>query len=105
MRHPFARAISICAAAVATACAQAPAPSEESSKLIPGLMDRAGVPGLSMSVIHDGAIAWQGTFGVRNWNTGEKIETRSVFEAASLGKPVFAYGVLAPLRAVGYASR
>src|SRR5688572_10734525 len=48
-------------------------------------MREGEVPGLSIIVIHRGRIAWQHTYGVSD---------RTVFEAASLGKPVFAHAVM-----------
>ena len=62
--------------------------------LIPELMTRANVPGLSIALIEDGKIAWVGSFGVKNTKTGDKVDDRTVFQAASLSKMVFAYGVL-----------
>jgi CubicO group peptidase (beta-lactamase class C family) len=64
------------------------------SSLIPELMARANVPGLSIALIDDGKIAWIGSFGVKNTKTGDKVDDRTVFQAASLSKVVFAYGVL-----------
>ncbi|MGD0297890.1 MAG: serine hydrolase [Bryobacteraceae bacterium] len=64
------------------------------SSLIPDLMARANVPGLSIAFIEDGKIAWVGSFGVKNTKTGDKVDDRTVFQAASLSKVVFAYGVL-----------
>ncbi len=62
--------------------------------LIPDLMTRATVPGVSVALIEDGKITWIGSFGVKNTKTGDKVDDRTVFQAASLSKPVFAYGVL-----------
>src|SRR5260370_34937534 len=62
--------------------------------LIPGLMTRAEVPGLSFARVEDGKIAWIGSFGLKNAKTGEKADEGTVFQAASLSKPVFAYAVL-----------
>ena len=64
------------------------------SSLIPGLMARANVSGLSIALIDDGKIAWIGSFGVKNTKTSDKVDNRTVFQAASLSKVVFAYGVL-----------
>lgn len=52
------------------------------------------VPGMSVAVIEHGRIAWQGAFGVKNAETGEPVTADTVFEAASMSKPVFAYMVL-----------
>ncbi len=61
---------------------------------VPVLMDSAGVPGLSIAITTDSGIVWSRGFGVRSVETGDPVDTGSVFEAASLSKPVFAYAVL-----------
>lgn len=61
---------------------------------IPRLMDQALIPGLSLAVIHEGDIIWQAAFGVKNSQTREPVTMSTVFEAASLSKPVFTYGVM-----------
>ncbi len=57
-------------------------------------MEQGVVPGVQMALIRDGAIAWAGAFGVANIGTKVPLTDASVFEAASLSKPVFAYAVL-----------
>jgi CubicO group peptidase (beta-lactamase class C family) len=61
---------------------------------IPGLMDNAGVTGLSITVTVDTGIVWSRGFGVADAADGKPVSDTSVFEAASLSKPVFAYAVL-----------
>lgn len=61
---------------------------------IPALMKEADVPGLSVALIRNGEVAWQHAFGVKDSNTKEPVTDNTVFEAASLSKPVFAYAVL-----------
>ena len=61
---------------------------------VPVLMKKGGVPGLSIALIGGGKTTWLHGFGVRNAKTGEPVNVETVFEAASLSKPVFAYGVL-----------
>jgi CubicO group peptidase (beta-lactamase class C family) len=63
-------------------------------RVIPELMAKAEVPGVSVALIERGAIRWRGHFGVANAETRRRIDGRSIFEAASLGKPVFAYALL-----------
>lgn len=58
---------------------------------IPALMDKAGVPGLQIAVIRNGRILWHKGFGVKNTQTDGPVDGRTVFEAASLTKPFFAY--------------
>lgn len=58
---------------------------------IPGLMEEAGIPGLQIALIRDGRILWDKGFGVKNSRTEAPVDERTVFEAASLTKPFFAY--------------
>lgn len=53
------------------------------------------VPGLSIALVRGGQTVWSKGFGVRNKKTAEPVDDQTVFEAASLTKPVFAYAVLA----------
>jgi CubicO group peptidase (beta-lactamase class C family) len=62
--------------------------------VIPVLMDSGGVTGLAMAITTDSGLVWSRGFGVRNMETQEPVTATSVFEAASLSKPVFAYAVL-----------
>jgi CubicO group peptidase (beta-lactamase class C family) len=52
------------------------------------------LPGLSVTVIEDGMVTWSEVFGQANLETGEPVTSETMFEAASLSKPVFAYAVL-----------
>ncbi len=61
---------------------------------IPKLLDSAAIPGLAISVIRDGKIAFAEAYGVKSTETQEKVNLSTVFEAASLSKPVFAYACL-----------
>jgi CubicO group peptidase (beta-lactamase class C family) len=61
---------------------------------VPELMKKDGVPGLAMAVIQGGKTTWVHGFGTKEATTGQPVTIETVFEAASLSKPVFAYGVL-----------
>jgi CubicO group peptidase (beta-lactamase class C family) len=61
---------------------------------IPRLMKAATVPGGSVTLIHSGDIVWSRAFGVRNRGTQEPVTADTLFEAASLSKPLFAYASL-----------
>jgi CubicO group peptidase (beta-lactamase class C family) len=52
------------------------------------------VPGLSFAIIRDGKIVETKALGVRDTSTGTPVDGNTIFEAASLSKPVFAYAVL-----------
>ncbi|HEX6733100.1 MAG TPA: serine hydrolase domain-containing protein, partial [Pyrinomonadaceae bacterium] len=66
----------------------------ELTKLIPDLLARFNVPGLSIFIIRDNKLLWSKGFGVKSVDTKEEVTPATVFEAASLSKPVFAYAVL-----------
>src|SRR5687767_11453377 len=61
---------------------------------IPELMKEGAIPGLSIALIRNGGVAWKHGFGVKNTKTNDPVTDTTVFEAASLSKPVFAYAVL-----------
>lgn len=63
-------------------------------KEIPVLMDKAGIPGLQIALVRDGRVAWELSFGVTNAETGAPVTNETLFEAASLTKPFFAYAVM-----------
>lgn len=67
---------------------------ENLEKDIPNLMKLADVPGISAALIRDGKIVWSKGFGFVNAETKEPVTNETIFEAASLTKVVFAYGVL-----------
>jgi CubicO group peptidase (beta-lactamase class C family) len=58
------------------------------------LLKNGRVPGMAFAIVRDGKITDIGALGVRDISTGLSIDENTVFEAASLSKPVFAYAVL-----------
>ncbi|MEC4816577.1 MAG: serine hydrolase domain-containing protein [Scytonema sp. PMC 1069.18] len=74
-----------------------PAPEKIIANLeaqIPALMRSALVPGLDIAIIRDGKLFWNRGFGVQNRNTKKPVTEDTIFAAASLSKPLFAYAVL-----------
>jgi CubicO group peptidase (beta-lactamase class C family) len=61
---------------------------------LPPLIEAARVPGLQIAVIRDGKVVWTQGFGVKNTESGEPVTANTIFEAASLTKPLFAYAVM-----------
>lgn len=57
-------------------------------------MRSLNMPGLSIAVISDGKIVYHSAKGIANMDTGKVVDNNSIFEAASLSKPVFAYFTL-----------
>lgn len=58
------------------------------------LLQRAGIPGMSMAVIQEGRVRWARGFGATQASGGRAVDENTVFEAASLSKPVLAYVAL-----------
>jgi CubicO group peptidase (beta-lactamase class C family) len=61
---------------------------------LPDLIKQAVIPGLSIAVIRDGKLLWSGAFGIKSALTKEPVTEDTIFEAASLTKPFFAYYVM-----------
>lgn len=51
------------------------------------------VPGVSLALIKDGKLVYHHTYGVRNTFTKQPVDSNTLFEAASITKPVFAFAV------------
>ena len=62
--------------------------------LTPRLMDELHVPGVSIALVQGGRLAWTKAWGVVDATTRAPVTTETLFEAASMSKPVFAYAVL-----------
>lgn len=69
-------------------------PSADQLRELPRLMRIAGVPGVAIAVIDRAKLAWSGSFGVKNMLTRDPVREDTLFEAASMTKPVFAYVVM-----------
>jgi CubicO group peptidase (beta-lactamase class C family) len=63
-------------------------------KITPELMEELNVPGVSISIITDKILSYSKTFGIADANTKIQIDEKTIFEACSMSKPVFAYLVL-----------
>src|SRR5688572_1825286 len=51
------------------------------------------IPGVSLALVRDAKVLYHKTYGVANTMTGEKVNDLTLFEAASITKPVFAFAV------------
>ncbi|WP_299180015.1 serine hydrolase [uncultured Aquimarina sp.] len=61
------------------------------NKHIKKAMDSINLPGLSIAIINGNDIAYHNTFGFANLKTKKPVTKRTIFEGASLSKPLFAY--------------
>lgn len=68
--------------------------SESFVKSLPQLMEWANVPGLAIAVLKNGRPSWSQGFGVTKAGEATPVTTETLFGAASLSKPVFAYALL-----------
>lgn len=65
--------------------------SEEITNYLQKQIEDQNIPGLSIAIINNSEIAYHDVFGVTNAETQEPVDQKTIFEAASLSKPVFAY--------------
>jgi CubicO group peptidase (beta-lactamase class C family) len=57
-------------------------------------MASAGVPAVSLAVFRDGRLAWARAWGVRDSVQGGHVDERTLFQAASISKPISAMGAV-----------
>jgi len=57
-------------------------------------MEHYGVPGMSIAVVYDHKIAWTKTYGYVDKEKSEPVTQNTLFQAASISKPVSAYAAL-----------
>lgn len=117
MTHPGRRAAAILSAVLLTACSATPtatrlpdAPGQspalavalpladgaiaaavaELDGIAGDLMRTSGIPGMAVAVVSGGETLYAKGFGVRDTRTGDKVDADTVFQLASLSKPVAA---------------
>lgn len=54
------------------------------------LMKKSGIPGMAVAVVHGGKTVYAKGFGVKDVRSGQKVDADTVFQLASLSKPVAA---------------
>ncbi|MEM9859426.1 MAG: serine hydrolase domain-containing protein [Bacteroidota bacterium] len=57
-------------------------------------MDSLEIPGLSIAIINDAEVVYSENIGYAKLDTEKELTEHSIFEAASLSKPVFAYMIM-----------
>ncbi len=61
---------------------------------VPNLLKKHSVPGAAVAVFLDGDVVFTGGWGIQNSDDKSPVDEHTVFDGASLAKPVFSYGVL-----------
>jgi CubicO group peptidase (beta-lactamase class C family) len=57
-------------------------------------MARFHTPGVSIAVVNNNQIEWARGFGVKEWGKSAPVTERTLFEAGSISKPIFALAVM-----------
>ena len=68
--------------------------AEDMDEFIKAQMDSLGIPGMSIAIISDAEIVYHRALGVTDVDTKEKVTDETIFDAGSMGKPLFAYLVM-----------
>lgn len=61
------------------------------------VMEKTGVPGVAVAVVHDDKLVYAEGFGVRSTDTGAAVTPDTVFQIASVSKPLGATAVAAAI--------
>lgn len=69
-------------------------PPDDFLRDLPRQMQALGVPGIGIAVVERGRLAWSRGFGVLQVGSDARVDDDTLFEMASLSKPVFAYAVM-----------
>jgi len=90
----FAAQISVPDAMARVEAAQTPNRQGLDPLTLQEVMDRVHVPGVSIAVIRDYEIHWAKGYGIADVTSGEAVDNDTLFQAASISKPVAAMAVL-----------
>lgn len=77
-----------------TTAEQQPFDAAAMEKIVFEAMAEAAVPGVSIAVLQNNSVTWSSVFGLKAAGSEGVVTKTTLFEAASLSKPVFAYAVL-----------
>ncbi|RDK88328.1 serine hydrolase domain-containing protein [Marinirhabdus gelatinilytica] len=69
-------------------------PSTVLDTKIDSILKSIDMPGLSIAIVNNSELVYHNTFGVINSETKEPVNKKTIFEGASLSKPIFAYFVM-----------
>jgi CubicO group peptidase (beta-lactamase class C family) len=63
-------------------------------RAVPAWLAKDSVPGLGIAIVQGGRLAWSRGFGLKDASLKTRVDETTMFEAASMSKPVFAYVVM-----------
>jgi CubicO group peptidase (beta-lactamase class C family) len=63
-------------------------------QVISQLLEKYKVPGVAVSLVHNGEIAWSQGYGLADWEQDKPVTTDTVFQVASISKAVTSWGVM-----------
>ena len=58
--------------------------------IVDSLLEKHSVPAISIATVHQGKIDWVKAYGVRKYGSSQKVDSLTLFQAASISKPVSA---------------
>ena len=100
----FIAGLALAGAIPASSASQAPAPAPAPVIAVPqgpiaadvmaALLKKYSVPGVSVAVIKDFRIEWAQGYGIADMETGARADVNTLFQAASISKPLSALAVL-----------
>lgn len=61
---------------------------------VPRLLERYGVPGVSVALIREEQVVWSGAYGYADQEQGHKLTVDAVFRVESISKSVTAWGIM-----------
>jgi CubicO group peptidase (beta-lactamase class C family) len=62
--------------------------------MVPGLLERLGIPGAVVGLIHNGGVAWTRSYGLADEENDVPVTLDTVFQVVSISKPVAAWRVM-----------
>ena len=66
----------------------------ETARFFNDLIQAYEIPGLSVAIVEGNKVTYSGAHGVKATDSKEPVDEKTIFSAASLSKPCFAYGVM-----------
>lgn len=67
--------------------------AEQVDRFVRAYMEFHSIPGISLAIVKEGEVVYGKGFGVKSLASGDPVTESTVFEVASMTKPMFAYAV------------